>query len=97
MRGVGEVSWADMPQVVIRTPRDVDVDAGGAVCGTVGRSASLELGNAGCGDWTVANVEGRHEGQPGRLRRHQAGAAGEAEDPRGGLRRHPRWATSGAG
>jgi hypothetical protein len=58
VREVGEVAWRDMPQIVIRTPRDVDMDAGGAVWGTVGRSASLKLGNAGCGDWTVANVEG---------------------------------------
>lgn len=59
VRGVGDVAWRDMPQIIIRTPRDVDVDAGGAVFGSVGRSASLDLGNAGCGDWTVANVEGR--------------------------------------
>ncbi len=58
VRDVGDVSWKDMPQIVIRTPRDVDIDAGGAVWGSVGRSASLKLGNAGCGDWTVANVEG---------------------------------------
>jgi hypothetical protein len=58
VRGVGHVSWDEMPQIVIRTPRDVDVDAGGAVFGSVGRSASLELSNAGCGDWTVANVDG---------------------------------------
>ena len=58
VRGIGEVNWADMPQVVIHTPRDVKVEAGGAVFGSVGRSASLELGNSGCGDWTIANVEG---------------------------------------
>jgi hypothetical protein len=58
VRDVGEVGWADMPQVVIRTPRDVRVEAGGAVFGAVGRSASLELGNSGCGDWVIANVEG---------------------------------------
>lgn len=58
VRDVGEVTWAEMPQVVIRTPRDVDIEADGAVFGSVGRSASLELSNAGCGDWTVANVEG---------------------------------------
>ncbi|MGH3644444.1 MAG: hypothetical protein ACRDUX_36130, partial [Mycobacterium sp.] len=56
VRGVGNVGWSEMPQIVIRTPRDVDVDAGGAIWGTVGRSASLALGNAGCGDWTVGNV-----------------------------------------
>lgn len=57
--GLGQVNYADMPQVVIRTPRDVDVGSGGAVFGTVGKSQSLELSNAGCGDWTVANVAGR--------------------------------------
>jgi hypothetical protein len=58
VRGVGQFGWDEMPQVVIRTPRDVKVDAGGAVFGSVGRSASLNLGNSGCGDWTIANVEG---------------------------------------
>ena len=56
---VGEIAWADMPQIVIRTPRDVSLAAGGAVFGVVGRSASLDLVNAGCGDWTVANVAGK--------------------------------------
>ena len=66
VRGVGKVGWADMPQVVIHTPRDVHVDAGGAVFGSVGRSATLDLDNAGCGDWTLANVEGEAKiGQAG--------------------------------
>lgn len=56
--GVGEVGHGQMPQVIIRTPRDVHVTAGGAVFGSVGRAASVELGNAGCGDWLVGNVEG---------------------------------------
>lgn len=67
VREVGEVGWRDMPQIVIHTPRDVDVNAGGAVWGSVGRSASLKLGNAGCGDWTVANTDGE-------LRLSQAGS-----------------------
>ena len=58
VRGVGKVDWKDMPQVVVRTPRHVRVGAGGAVFGTVGRSESLSLANAGCGDWTIANVRG---------------------------------------
>lgn len=57
--GVGEVAYADMPQVVIRTPRNVDIEAGGAIYGTVGKSESLDLSNAGCGDWTIANVAGQ--------------------------------------
>lgn len=58
VRGVGRVGWEDMPQVVVRTPREAKVAAGGAVFGTVGRSASLDLSHAGCGDWTIANVAG---------------------------------------
>jgi len=58
VRGAGNIGWQDMPQVVIRTPRDTNVEAAGAVFGTVGRSGSLTLDNAGCGDWTIANVDG---------------------------------------
>lgn len=66
VRGVGDIAYAEMPQVVIHTPRNARVDAGGAVFGAVGRSASLELNNAGCGDWTIANVEGEAKvGQAG--------------------------------
>jgi len=79
VRGVGEVGWAEMPQIVIRTPREVDIDTGGAVWGMIGRSASLNLGNAGCGDWTVGNVEGRMRiSQAGSGDTH-AGSAGEAK------------------
>lgn len=59
VRGVGDVAWADMPQVTIRTPGDVSLAAGGAVFGVVGRARSVDLVNAGCGDWTLANVAGR--------------------------------------
>ena len=56
--GIGDVGYDDMPQVVIRTPMTVKVSAGDIVYGSVGRSDSVELGNSGCGDWTVANVAG---------------------------------------
>ncbi|WP_332657822.1 GIN domain-containing protein [Brevundimonas sp.] len=60
VRNVGRVNLADAPLVVIRTPRDVEVNVeSGAVFGAVGRGASsIELGNGGCGDWTVANTNG---------------------------------------
>lgn len=61
VRGVGKVDWKDIPQVVVRTPRDARVSAGGAVFGTIGRSESLTFANAGCGDWTIANVAGQLE------------------------------------
>ncbi|HEY1880881.1 MAG TPA: DUF2807 domain-containing protein [Caulobacteraceae bacterium] len=56
--GMGFVSYESLPQVIIRTPLDAKVGAGGAVFGVIDRSGSLELSNAGCGDWTVANVAG---------------------------------------
>jgi hypothetical protein len=56
--GLGDVSWAQMPQLVVRTPRAVEVSAGGAVFGSIGRSESLDLSQAGCGDWIAANVAG---------------------------------------
>lgn len=56
--GVGRIAYANMPQVVVRVPKEVDVEAGGAVFGVIGKSETLKLSNAGCGDWTVANVRG---------------------------------------
>jgi hypothetical protein len=79
VRGVGEVPWREMPQVVIHTPRDVDLDAGGAVWGSVGRSASLKLGNAGCGDWTVGNVEGSMRVSQAGSGNTRAGSAAQAK------------------
>ncbi len=49
--GVGNVSWEEMPQVIIYTPMASKVATGGAVFGSVGRTDSLELSSAGCGDW----------------------------------------------
>jgi hypothetical protein len=77
--GLGEVAWRDMPQIVIRTPRDVDIDTGGAVFGTIGRAANVDLGNAGCGDWTVANVEGRLRVSQAGSGDTRTGSAGEAK------------------
>lgn len=58
VRGVGEVSYDNFPQIAVRVPLDAKVKAGGAVFGDVGRSNSIDLANAGCGDWTVANTKG---------------------------------------
>ena len=59
VRDHGRINLSDAPLIVIRTPRQVDVSASGAVFGSVGRgAASVELGNAGCGDWNVANTDG---------------------------------------
>lgn len=79
VRGVGEVKWEDIPQIVVRTPMNVDVAGGGAVFGSVGRSDSLELANAGCGDWTVANVKGKLEVAQAGSGDTSVGSAGSAE------------------
>lgn len=59
VRGHGRINISDAPLIVIRTPRQVDVAASGAVFGSIGRGASsVELGSSGCGYWNVANTEG---------------------------------------
>lgn len=58
IRGVGEVGYDNLPQIAVRTPMNVRVRSGGAVFGDIGRSDSVNLANAGCGDWTIANTKG---------------------------------------
>ena len=62
VRSKGRIRLEDAPLIVLRTPRDVDVSSESGVYGAVGRGArSVELGAGGCGNWTVANVDGRLE------------------------------------
>lgn len=61
VRDLGKFSWGQMPEVTIYTPRNVDLGASGAVWGYIGRSSSVSLANAGCGDWSIANVSGELE------------------------------------
>jgi hypothetical protein len=79
VRGVGDVKWEDIPQIVVRVPMDAEVGAAGAVFGSVGRTDHLELSNAGCGDWTVANVKGKFELNQAGSGDTKAGSAGSAE------------------
>jgi hypothetical protein len=65
--GRGQIAWDALPVLVVRTPPDVRVSVGDAVFGAIGRSASVDFTNQGCGDWAIANVRGR-------LRLDQAGA-----------------------
>ena len=59
VRDLGRIRMEDAPLIVVRTPRDVDVSAGGAVFGSVGRGArSIDLNSGGCGSWNIANVDG---------------------------------------
>jgi hypothetical protein len=76
--GVGDIAFKDMPRIVVHAPRDVDASAGGAVFGSVGRARNVTLGNAGCGDWTVANVEQHLKINLAGSGDARAGAAGQA-------------------
>lgn len=59
VRRIGRVDMSRAPLIVLRTPRAVQVGVEGAVYGAVGRGASsIQLANAGCGSWTVANTDG---------------------------------------
>ena len=79
VRGVGDVGWKDMPQMVVHMPRNVLVEAGGAVFGSVGRTASFELDNAGCGDWTVGNTTGALKIRQAGSGDTRTGSAGSAD------------------
>lgn len=62
LAGKGRIRLEDAPLIVLRTPREVDVSSGSGVYGSIGRGArSVDLGAGGCGNWTVANVDGRLE------------------------------------
>jgi hypothetical protein len=85
IRGLGQVPYDELPQIIVHAPLDVRIGAAGAVFGSIGRSNSVELSNEGCGDWTIANVEGDlkindagsgdvRAGKAGRLVIHVAGS-----------------------
>ncbi|MBN8553630.1 MAG: hypothetical protein J0L52_12140 [Caulobacterales bacterium] len=79
VRGHGTVELSQAPLVVIRTPRDVQIDASGAVWGAIGRSRSTQLGAGGCGDWSVANTDGSLSIALGGSGNVRAGSAGSGE------------------
>lgn len=56
--GLGTVQYKDMPQIVVRMPKQVAIEANGAVYGAIGRSSGVDLENSGCSAWTVADVAG---------------------------------------
>jgi hypothetical protein len=58
VRGGGTFTWNQIPEIIIYTPRNANIGAGGAVWGYIGRASSVDLSNAGCGDWTLGNVTG---------------------------------------
>ncbi len=88
VKGLGDIPYDALPQVLIHTPMAARVFVGGAVWGSVARSDSLEFSNAGCGDWMIGNVRGHMtlslEGDGG-VRTGQAGAAGLYSDGSGAI------------
>ncbi len=79
VRGVGEVAYDDIPQIAVRTPLNVRVAGGGAVFGDIGRSDSVNVANAGCGSWTVANTKGKLEVSQAGSGDTRTGTAGSLE------------------
>ena len=77
--GRGSIAYDDLPRLVARTPMNVNINAGDAVFGDVGRSDSLDLTSRGCGGWTVGNVAGRMRINQAGSGDTRAGAAGEAD------------------
>jgi hypothetical protein len=67
VRGRGLIPIRALPRLVIFTPPEVRLQAGDAVFGVMGRSASVDFTNLGCGNWAIANTRGR-------LRVDQAGS-----------------------
>ena len=60
VRDRGRVDLSAAPLIVVRVPRKVDLEIeNSAVFGSIGRGASsVDFANAGCGHWTIANVDG---------------------------------------
>jgi hypothetical protein len=77
--GVGDIHFDDMPQIVVRTPRNVRVAVDGAVFGAVGAGDSVDLANAGCGDWSVADQTGPLHARLAGSGDLRAGSAGMAD------------------
>jgi hypothetical protein len=93
--GVGRVAFQDLPVITARVPLNARVAGASAVFGEVGRTESLKVANAGCGDWTVGDVRGRltvsqagsgdvHAGAAGALTAKLAGSGDLGAGPIGG-------------
>ncbi len=79
IRGRGPFALNDLPRLVVRTPLDVRVSVGEAVFGAVGRGASLDLANQGCGDWVIGNMRGKLKISQAGSGNARAGSAGSAD------------------
>lgn len=58
---VGTFRASELPRLIVRTPRELDVTVDGAVLTSVGVSAGGYVASHGCGDMTIASASGRLE------------------------------------
>lgn len=58
VRGVGNVAQSDLPHIVLRTPRRLDLSSSGAVFGGIGPSDGGRVRLAGCGAIAMGAVSG---------------------------------------
>jgi hypothetical protein len=79
IRGMGQVAGDSLPRLAIHAPSNVKITAGDGVSGVIGRAASLDFENRGCGQWTIANVRGRLRVNQIGSGEARAGAAGSAD------------------
>jgi hypothetical protein len=87
LRGYGEMTAADLPRIIIRAPRDLRLDRGGAGTTEIGALQSLDLDLSGCGSVTAGDiadqarldVAGSGEVRTGSARTLSADVAGAAE------------------
>jgi hypothetical protein len=86
--GRGMIAYDQLPQLVIRAPMAVRIIAGEAVFGEIGKSASVDFTNLGCGDWVIADVQGRlrlNQAGSGALRTGSAGSSDLSVAATGGV------------
>ena len=77
--GKGDFSVDEFPQVLVKTPMNAQVAAGGVVQGSIAHSNQLDLSHSGCGDWTVGNVDDRSSIHLSGVGEVRAGSSGASE------------------
>ena len=103
--GYGDFQMAQLPQIVVHTPREVQVEASGAVRTEIGASRSVKGEFRGCGDAQIADVTGLLELETAGTGNITAGAAqglevemaGTGQVTAGAVTDHAKIATRGTG
>ena len=77
--GKGDFAVSQFPQVLVHTPMNVRVSAGGIVQGSIAHGKDVSLRHGGCGDWTVANASGELQADVAGVGDIRAGTAHSAD------------------